>query len=102
MENIRIGNLEIAASDLPQKIKWTDISAVIEALGGNGWRLPTEKEFATIYHLYKIRAIGLKPAKYWSSFMKLGKALYYDLGVGYSPHMADVNNEYYVRLVRTI
>lgn len=102
MENIRIGNLEIMSNDLPNKMAWTAIPEAIESIGGNEWRLPTEAEFAMLYRLYVTGTGNFKPKRYWSASARLLKAWYYDLGVGYSPHVADQTNEYYVRLVRTI
>jgi len=102
MINIIKGNLEIMGQDLPGKMAWTSISDEIEALGGNGWRLPYESEFETINDLYKLGIGGFKPARYWSYSSYSSKAWYYDLSVGYSPHIIEKTNQYYVRLVRTI
>jgi hypothetical protein len=102
MINIIKGNLEIMAQDLSGKIAWTSVSSEIESLGGNGWRLPYESEFKTIYDLYKLGIGGFKPARYWSYSSYSSKAWYYDLSVGYSPHIINQSNLYYVRLVRNI
>lgn len=102
MANIIIDNIEIMAQDLPGKIKWTDVDSQIEALGGNGWRLPYESEFLTIYNLYNLGIGGFKPSRYWSYSSYLDRAWYYDLSKGYSPHIIDQSNQYYVRLVRSI
>ena len=100
MANIRIDNIEIMEADLPGKMAWTSVAEEIEALGGNGWRLPTEKEFATINRLSKLGIGGFKKTKYWSSSSHLNDAWYFDLGVGYSPHVTSKTNLFYVRLVR--
>lgn len=102
MANIIKGNLEIMSADLPMKMTWDSVPEAIESLGGNGWRLPYESEFLTIYELYKLGIGGFKPSRYWSHSSYLTKAWYYDLSVGYSPHIIDQSKEYYVRLVRTI
>jgi len=102
MPNIIIDELEIMSADLPGKMSWTNVNDEIEALGGNGWRLPYESEFATIYKIYKLGIGGLKPARYWSYSSYLTKAWYYDLRVGYSPHIIEKTNQYYVRLVRNV
>ena len=49
MNNIILNKLEIMAEDLPNKMPWTSVAEELEALGGNGWRLPTESEFKNIY-----------------------------------------------------
>lgn len=102
MENIITGNLEIYSADLPNKMKWDDVPAAIEAMGGDGWRLPTGAEFSKIYHLYKSGAIVLKSSKYWAEGSFNGKSLYYNFRSGYSPHFIDKTNLFYVRLVRTV
>jgi hypothetical protein len=101
MANIRIDGIEIMEADLPGKMAWTSVSEEIEALGGNGWRLPTEKEFATIYRLYKLGIGGFKRTKYWSASSYLTDSWYFDLSVGYSPHVTSQENLFYVRLVRS-
>jgi hypothetical protein len=101
MANIRIDGIEIMEADLPGKMAWASISDEIEALGGNGWRLPTESEFATIYRLYKLGIGGFKKAKYWSASSYLTDSWYFDLSVGYSPHVTSQANLLYVRLVRS-
>lgn len=102
MINIIKGNLEIMSQDLPGKMSWTSVPAQIEALGGFGWRLPYESEFLTIYEFYNLGVGSFKPSRYWSYSSYLNKAWYYDLSVGYSPHIIDQSNQYYVRLVRNI
>lgn len=102
MANIKIDGIEIMEADLPGKITWTSVAEEIEALGGNGWRLPTESEFNTINRISKLGIGGFKKTKYWSSSSYLNDAWYYNLGVGYSPHVASKNNLYYVRLVRSL
>jgi hypothetical protein len=102
MTNIIINNLEIMSSDISGKMSWDSVQSVIESLGGNGWRLPYEDEFLKIYELYKLGIGGFKPDRYWSYSSYLNKAWYYDLRVGYSPHVIDKSEEYYVRLVREI
>jgi hypothetical protein len=102
MINIIKGNLEIMSQDLSSKMPWTSVPAAIESLGGNGWRLPYESEFKIIYDLYKLGIGGFKPARYWSYSSYSSKAWYYDLSVGYSPHIINQSNLYYVRLVRNL
>lgn len=102
MDNIILDEIEIMGEDLPSKIAWTSVPAELEALGGNGWRLPTEMEFKKIYDFYKLGIGRFKPEKYWSASSSDNKAWYYDLSRGYSPHITDQSNELYVRLIRNI
>ena len=102
MANIIIENLEIMSSDLPEKMTWDSVPSAIEDLGGNGWRLPYESEFLKIYELYRLGIGGFKPDRYWSHSSYSTKAWYYNLSVGYSPHVIEKSKEYYVRLVRDI
>jgi hypothetical protein len=102
MNNIILDKLEIMAEDLPNKMPWTSVPGELEALGGNGWRLPTELEFKTIYNFYKLGIGGFKPGKYWAASSSGTKAWYYNLSKGYSPHITDQSEELYVRLVRSI
>ena len=102
MNNIILNRLEIMAEDLPNKMPWTSVAGELEALGGNGWRLPTESEFKIVYDFYKLGIGGFKPEKYWSASSSGTKAWYYNLSKGYSPHIIDKSNLYYVRLVRNI
>ena len=102
MNNIILDKLEIMAGDLPNKMPWTSVPGELEALGGNGWRLPTEGEFKNIYDFCKLGIGGFKPEKYWSASSSGTKAWYYNLSRGYSPHIIDKSNLYYVRLVRNI
>jgi hypothetical protein len=102
MANIKIDGIEIMEADLPGKMPWTSVAEEIESLGGNGWRLPTETEFATIYRISKLGIGGFKRTKYWASSSYLGDAWYFDLSVGYSPHVTSKTNLFYVRLVRSL
>ena len=102
MASIKIDGIEIMEADLPGKMPWTSVSDEIEALGGNGWRLPTESEFSTIYRICKLGIGGFKKTKYWASSSYLTDSWYFDLSVGYSPHVASQANLFYVRLVRNI
>ena len=90
------------SQDLPGKMSWNDVPAAIESLGGNGWRLPYESEFLQIYKFYNLGIGGFKPDRYWSYSSYSTKAWYYDLSVGYSPHVIEKTEEHYVRLVRDI
>jgi hypothetical protein len=102
MNNIILDKLEIMYQDLPNKMSWNSISGEIEFLGGNGWRLPTEKEFKIIYDFYKLGIGGFKPDRYWSASSSGNKAWYYNLSRGYSPRIIDKSNELYVRFIRDI
>ena len=102
MNNIILNRLEIMFEDLPNKMPWTSVAGELEALGGNGWRLPTELEFKDIYNFSKLGIGGFKKEKYWSASSSGTKAWYYNLEKGYSPHITNQSNQLYVRLVRNI
>ena len=62
---IKIGNLEIAQYDFPEKMNWEDAKKAYEALG-DGWRLPTLDELD--YLLQNRVAIGgFSDNNYWGS-----------------------------------
>lgn len=102
MENILINNLEIMAEDLPNPMTWDDVFNQQIVLSGLGWRLPYEEEFKIIYNLYRLGIGNIKPDRYWSYSSSGNKAWYYDLSVGYSPHIIDKTKLYSVRLVRNV
>jgi hypothetical protein len=41
---IRIGNIELTSNDFEKHLDWKETQELMESLG-DGWRLPTEKEF---------------------------------------------------------
>ena len=61
---IKIGNIEVAQYDFPDRMNWNDAKIACEALG-DGWRLPSLNEFD---YLYQNRvAGGFANSFYWSS-----------------------------------
>ena len=60
---IKIGNLEIAQYDFPEKMNWHDAKKACETLG-DGWRLPTKDELNS---LYLSQNDGMTGNWYWSS-----------------------------------
>lgn len=102
MENILINNLEIMSQDLPEQMTWNNVFTQQIVLNGLGWRLPYEEEFKTIYDLYTLGIGNIKPERYWSYSSLGNKAWYYDISVGYSPHVINKSNLYYIRLVRNV
>ena len=62
---IRIGNLEVAQNDFPNRMKWDDAKKACSDLG-DGWRLPTINELNILYKNKKIIGKYLKDG-YWSS-----------------------------------
>ena len=63
---IKIGNLEIAQYDFPEKMNWHDAKKACETLG-DGWRLPTKDELNSSY-FSQIGNIYFK--WYWSSTLE--------------------------------
>ena len=100
MDNLLINGLEIMSQDIPGIMTWTSVPNVLLSLGGVGWRLPYEDEFKIIYNLKNLGIGNIKPERYWSFSSAGTKAWYYDLGIGYSPHVAPFTDLYHIRLVR--
>lgn len=63
-ESIKIGKLEIAEHDFPEKMTWSYASIACRSLG-DGWRLPTSDELNIIYQ-NKSSIGGLIDDYYWS------------------------------------
>jgi hypothetical protein len=63
---VRVGELEVAEFDFPQKMTYNEAAnACAKLLGGGGWRLPTLDELNLIYQ-YKDEIGGFKDWYYWS------------------------------------
>jgi len=93
---IRIGKLEIAQYDCPNKMKWIEAVNLCNDLG-KGWRLPT---FAELNLLYKNKkTLEMNNSWYWSSTPEQDGYTTRDFQVGYSAY-GTVNTINYVRAVR--
>jgi uncharacterized protein (TIGR02145 family) len=103
-KSMKIGNLEIAQNDFPNKMNWLDAKSACEKLE-NGWRLPSREELNL---LYKKRAtIGNLVADgiYWSSTEVSSDNVWeVDFGVGGfgDYYVNDKLNNWNVRAVRII
>jgi hypothetical protein len=66
---IKIGNIEVAQYDFPEKMNWQSANYACVSLG-NGWRLPTKEELNILY--FNKNKIGGFDAlgPYWSSTEK--------------------------------
>ena len=62
---IRIGNLEVARNDFPNKMLWDEAMEACANLG-DGWRLPTMDELNLMY-VNKDKIGGFAKEDYWSS-----------------------------------
>lgn len=62
---IKIGNLEVAQYDFPQKMKWRDVYAELSKLGKD-WRIPTMNELKILFQ-NKDKIKGFSSYGYWSS-----------------------------------
>ena len=62
---IKIGNLEVAQYDFPNKMNWYEANRAFHKLG-DGWRLPTKDELNTLYQ-NKTAIGGFENDFYWSS-----------------------------------
>ena len=66
---IKLGKLEVAQNDFPNRMQWKDAKKACADLG-NGWRLPTKDELDLLYQ-YKDDIGNMKEEEYeqyyWSS-----------------------------------
>ena len=96
---IKIGNLEVAQYDFPNKMNWYEANRAFHKLG-DGWRLPTKDELNTLYQ-NKTAIGGFENDFYWSSTQSINLVTawfqnFYD-GGQYSNGKDDT---YYVRAIR--
>lgn len=96
---IRIGKLEVAQYDFPQKMNWSDARKACAKLG-KGWSLPTIMELALLYQ-NQVEIGGFSNSYYWSSTETDGEnAWRHNFGFGMSGYIVDKGNKYFVRAVR--
>ena len=96
---IRMGKLEVAQFDFPQKMNWLDAKKACAKLG-KGWSLPTKMELSLLYQ-NQIKIGGFSNSYYWSSTeTDMENAWRHNFGFGMSGFVADKGNEYFVRAVR--
>ena len=98
-KSIKIGKLQIASNDFPEKLDWNDAKKACIMLG-NGWRLPTEKEIEILKD--KIRDFD---GFHWSSSEKESTIRWSNFVSLYGTEGAkkynkDYNGLYIVRAVR--
>lgn len=67
-KSIKIGKLQIASNDFPEKLDWNDAKKACSMLG-NGWRLPTEEEIKILKD--KIRDFD---GFHWSSSEQMSRS----------------------------
>ena len=96
---IRIGKLEVAQFDFPQKMNWSDARKACAKLG-DGWSLPTIMELRLLYQ-NQVKIGGFSNSYYWSSTETgVENAWRHNFGFGMSGFIADKGNKYFVRAVR--
>ena len=97
----KIGNIEVAEKDFPNKMNWQSAKDACESLG-NGWRLPTKDELNLLYQ-NKDKISGfttIEYSYYWSSDVYDGVYRVnqdFDNGGQYNDRE---HNPFYVRAVR--
>lgn len=98
-KSIKIGKLQIASNDFPEKLDWNDAKKACSILG-NGWRLPTKDELNIIYQ-NKDKIGGFADSDYWSSTESTNSnyAGKQALDIG-SQAFFNKNDKLYVRAVR--
>ena len=67
-KTIKIGNMEVAEFDFPEKMKWRDVDDELTKLGKD-WRIPTMSELKILYE-NKEKIDGFSNYGYWSSTTK--------------------------------
>ena len=100
---IKIGNLEIAQYDFPDKMNLNDAKKACADLG-EGWKLPSQDELNYLYE-NKVAIGGFANNRYWSSAELPTRdfysgAWYQNFGNGNQAN-DDKDDTYYVRAVRT-
>ena len=96
---IRIGKLEVAQFDFPQKMNWSDARKACAKLG-DGWSLPTIMELRLLYQ-NQVKIGGFSNSYYWSSTETgVENAWRHNFGFWMSVFIADKGNKYFVRAVR--
>ena len=98
-KSIKIGKLQIASNDFPEKLDWNDAKKACIMLG-NGWRLPTKDELNIIYQ-NKDKIGGFADSDYWSSTESTNSnyAGKQALDIG-SQAFFNKNDKLYVRAIR--
>ena len=98
---IRIGNLEVAQFDFPQKMNWHNAKKACAELG-KGWSLPTKMELSLLYQ-NQVKIGGFSTSYYWSSTeTDIENAWRHNFSFGMSGFIAQKGNEYYVRAVKVL
>ena len=97
---IRLGNLEVAQKDFPERMEWNEAKQACAILGA-GWRLPTKEELNLMYN-NKDKIGGFANDDYWSSTESNNNYAwlqYFDNGKQYD-FSSSKSNKYKVRAVR--
>ena len=97
-KTIKIGKLEVAQFDFPNRLIWNDAKKACTGLG-NGWRLPTKSELDLLY-INKDKIGGFADDFYWSSTESSNNyAWLVNFYIGYQDY-SDKKYIYNVRAVR--
>ncbi len=96
---IRIGKLDVAEFDLPEKLNWQDAKKACAKLG-DGWHLPSREELSFLYQ-NRQKIGGFKNTYYWSSSeVNEESAWRHSFSFGMSGFIANKRAEYFVRAVK--
>ena len=97
-KSIKIGNLEIAQYDFPDKMNLNDAKKACADLG-EGWKLPSQDELNYLYE-NKVAIGGFANNRYWSSTEYASNFAWYQ---GFNDGSQGFNRKdyaYYVRAIR--
>ena len=98
---IRIGKLEVAQFDFPQKMNWHNAKKACAELG-KGWSLPTKMELSLLYQ-NQVKIGGFSTSYYWSSTeTDIENAWRHNFSFGMSGFIADKGDKYFVRAVKVL
>jgi hypothetical protein len=95
---IKIGNLEVAQHDFPNRMNWDDAKVACAKLG-EGWKLPTKDELNLLYQ-NKDKIGDFADYDYWSSTESNNDSAWeqdFDTGIQYNYYE---DYKCYVRAVR--
>ena len=96
---IRIGNLDIAQFDFPQRMNWHNAKKACAKLG-KGWSLPTKMELSLLYQ-NQVKIGGYSTSYNWSATETgIESAWRHNFSFGMIGFIADKGNEYFVRAVK--
>lgn len=97
----KLGNIEVAQYDFPEKMNWEDALKSCDSLG-NGWKLPNKDELDYLY-TNRVPIGGFADYAYWTSeenYTYYAWAQYFS--GGNQVQGSKINARFYVRAIRAL